>query len=94
MIMLERDLERHFAQSVKRLGGVCYKLDARTHRGAPDRVVLLPGRGPIFVELKTDKGILSANQMLEHDRIRTIGGTVLTLYGKAEIDRYLDNYHD
>ncbi len=75
--MLEATLEAKLVQLVKAKGGVAYKLDTRTKKGAPNRVVVLPGREATFVELKTDIGHLSPMQAVEIDRIRAAGANKL-----------------
>lgn len=88
--MIERDLEKKLKEGVKRLGGVVYKLDARTHKGAPDRVVVLPGRETIFVELKTDTGRLSLLQQVELSKIQSAGGRTRVIYGLAALGAFLE----
>lgn len=39
----ERDIERHLVTRVKELGGECRKVAWQGRRGAPDRLVMLPG---------------------------------------------------
>lgn len=85
--MLERDLEQLFRRSVTGAGGVIYKLDARSRRGAPDRVVALGGR-TMFVELKVLGGRVSLAQEVEHQRIRQAGGEVWVLRGPDEVRRF------
>lgn len=41
--MRERDIERHLVRRVKELGGDCRKVTWQGRRGAPDRLVMLPG---------------------------------------------------
>lgn len=40
--MRERDIERHLVQRVKELGGEVRKVQWIGHKGAPDRLVMLP----------------------------------------------------
>jgi hypothetical protein len=42
--MRERDIERHLVKRVKELGGEVRKVVWKDRRGAPDRLVMLPGR--------------------------------------------------
>jgi len=88
--MREAALEAKLATLVKAKGGVAYKLDTRAKKGAPDRVVVLPGREATFVELKTDRGRLSPMQEVELDRIRAAGGHGVVLYGLAQVQRFVD----
>lgn len=83
--MLEFELEAKLARLVRAKGGVLYRLDPRSKKGAPDRVVVLPGRLTTFVELKTDRGRLSPIQAVELDRIRAAGGRAVVLYGPVQV---------
>lgn len=60
--MREKDVEKLLTEEVKHLGGRAYKWTSPGNAGVPDRIVIFPGRQPMFVELKTDKGTLSALQ--------------------------------
>ena len=85
--MLERDLESRLNQLVKLAGGVTYKLDARTHKGAPDRVVILDST-VWFIELKTETGKLSELQGYELDRLNRAGANTRVIYGVKELDQF------
>jgi hypothetical protein len=80
--MLESAVEAVFARRVRELGGLSYKF-APTHKGNPDRVVLLAGE-VYFVEIKADGGRLDPAQVLWHRRARERGVTVLVVTGSAE----------
>jgi hypothetical protein len=88
--MLERDIERRLKTLVQLAGGVAFKLDSRAHKGAPDRVVQLPGKPTVFVELKTDTGRLSPLQQVELERIMAAGGRTRVLYGMKAVEEFID----
>jgi hypothetical protein len=88
--MLESTIEAKLVALVRAKGGVAYKLDARARKGAPDSVVVLPGRMATFVELKTDSGRLSPMQTVELARIRAAGGHAVVLYGMDQVKTFLD----
>ncbi len=48
----ENQIERHLALSTKKRGGLCFNLISTVNNGVPDRIVLLPGYVPMFIELK------------------------------------------
>ena len=54
--MRERDVEKVLVDEVRRLGGRAYKWTSPGNAGVPDRMVIMPGHRPIFVELKADGG--------------------------------------
>lgn len=84
--MRERDVERQLIKRVKAAGGEVRKLMWIGRRGAPDRLVLLPGRGPLFVELKAPGGRISRLQEVEHRRLRAAGGRVMVIWKIEQIE--------
>lgn len=87
--MLERNLEAKLVKAVKELGGLAYKIDSAARKGAPDRIIALPGKTPFFLELKTETGRVSPLQAVEHDRLRKIGQRVVVAYGWQQIEEAL-----
>ena len=87
--MRERDIEKHLVDGVKKLGGRAYKWTSPGNDGVPDRIVILPGRPPIFVELKTDRGRLTALQNVQIGRLRDLGQDVRVLHGMNDVGRFL-----
>lgn len=88
--MREHDVEKWLVAEVKRLGGRAYKWTSPGNDGVPDRIVILPGRPPIFVELKTDRGRLTALQNVQIGRLRDLGQDVRVLYGMDGVSRFLE----
>lgn len=87
--MRERDIEKRLVTEVKKLGGRAYKWTSPGNDGVPDRIVILPGRPPIFVELKTELGRLTALQKVQISRLRDLGQDVRVLYGMDDVGRFL-----
>ena len=87
--MREKNIERILVTEVKRLGGRAYKWTSPGNDGVPDRIVILPGRPPIFVELKTELGRLTTLQKVQISRLRDLGQDVRVLYGMDDVDRFL-----
>lgn len=86
--MRERDVERALIKRVKEAGGEVRKLAWIGRRGAPDRLVMLPGRY-LFVELKAPGGRVSRLQDLEHRRLRDAGFDVRIVWKLEDIDEVL-----
>ena len=88
--MRERDIEKHLVTEVKKLGGRAYKWTSPGNDGVPDRSGIVQGRPPIFVELKTDRGRLTARQNVQSGRLRDLGQDVRVLYGMDGVSRFLE----
>lgn len=71
--MREKEIEKILVDEVKRLGGRAYKWTSPGNDGVPDRIVFLPDTRVIFVELKTDTGVLSPLQKIQIDRLKKLG---------------------
>jgi hypothetical protein len=82
----ERDIERQLIRRVKQAGGEVRKVMWIGRRGAPDRLVLIPDREPLFVELKAPGGRVSRLQEVEHRRLRAAGCKVMVIWKVEEIE--------
>lgn len=78
----ESIVEKHLIAEVKKVGGVAYKFVSPGRRSVPDRIVLLPGGRLVFVECKAPGKSPRADQLREHERLRTLGFTVVVLDSK------------
>lgn len=74
--MRERDIEAHLVKRVRELGGEIRKTEWIGRVNAPDRRVMLPGRPPIWVELKAPGKVPTPQQVREHNRMRRFGELV------------------
>lgn len=79
--MREKDIEKILVDEVRKLGGRAYKWVSPGNDGVPDRIVILPGERPYFVELKTDRGKLSALQAVQIDRLKDLRQEVFVVKG-------------
>lgn len=89
--MLEKDIEKILVTEVRKLGGRAYKWVSPGNDGVPDRIVILPGLRPMFVELKTETGRLSAIQKIQIDRLRKMKQNVKILYGESQVRDFLED---
>lgn len=85
----ERDIEKRLREAVKRAGGIAYKWVSPGNAGVPDRIVILPGRAPVFVELKTETGKLSTLQIAQIKRLVGMGQTVRVVRGRPGLEELL-----
>ena len=79
--MREEEIEKILTAEVKKLGGRAYKWVSPGNDGVPDRIVVFPGRAPVFVELKSDAGRLSALQEVQIRRLKELGLKVYVARG-------------
>ena len=79
--MREKEIEKILVNEVKRLGGRAYKWTSPGNDGVPDRIVILPDTRVIFVELKTDTGVLSPLQKVQISRLKKLGQWVEVVKG-------------
>lgn len=89
--MREKEIEKILVEEVKRLGGRAYKWVSPGNDGVPDRIVILPDTKPIFVELKTDAGKLSALQKVQIDRLRKLGQWVEVVKGIDGVSQFFQD---
>lgn len=88
----ESDIEKHLVKRVKELGGEVRKVQWIGHRGAPDRLVMLPSEwtdpaalypsrwgGAIWVELKAPGAKPEPHQLREHETMRSMGQRVVVI---------------
>jgi hypothetical protein len=88
---VEAAVEKHLTDAVESRGGMCPKFNDPGRRGAPDRLVCLPGHPTYFVELKRPRlGVLADHQVRYHNALRTAGQKVWTLWSKEEVDAFLN----
>jgi len=85
---MEKHVERHLVQEVKKRGGVAYKFTSPSHRGVSDRVVCLPGQ-TWFVELKQAGGKLSPLQKLFAEDMKRLGQNYACLWSKEDVDKWI-----
>lgn len=72
------------------MGCLTYKFTSPGNVGVPDRIVVLPDGSVIFVELKTDVGVLSKAQELQIARLRSNNAVVTVVKGMAGADDFCD----
>lgn len=73
--MRESKIEAHLVKQVKTMGGECRKVRWVNRKGAPDRLVMLPGV-LLWVELKATGEKAEPHQVREHERMRAMGQQV------------------
>ena len=86
----EEVIERYLVDSIKSRGGMCMKFISPGRHGAPDRIVCLPGKSAVFVEVKRPRcGKLGKHQERYHNDLRAVGQLVFVLWTKQDVDALL-----
>lgn len=83
--MRESDIENYLVHKVKALGGEIRKVKWIGRRGAPDRLVMLPGKC-WWVELKAPGQKPKPHQTREHERMRATGQLVAVVDSYETVD--------
>lgn len=79
----EKTLEQYLVQKVKEQGGMCLKLTGVV--GIPDRLVILPNKRIVFVELKREGEKPRAIQNFMLKKLMFLGFDVMVLDSKEDI---------
>ena len=87
--MIEKDIERHLRDGVRRLGGWCLKFVTPGFTGVPDRIVIMPTGICVFLELKTRKGKLSEVQKYQIRKLLDCCQQVAVVYGPDAAEDFL-----
>ena len=98
-MMRESTVEAHLVRRVKALGGEVRKVQWIGRRGAPDRIVMVPGRhcytdytdpATVWVELKRPGEVAEPHQQREHERMRKMGQRVEVLDSIEAVDKFIE----
>lgn len=89
--MKESEIEKVLVREVKRLGGAAYKWVSPGNGGVPDRIVIFPGRQPVFVELKACGGRVTALQEAQIGKLKKLGQEVTVVYGIDGLSQFFQD---
>ncbi len=88
--MLEKEIEMRLVKATKARGGLALKFISPGFAGMPDRLILFPGGGYGFVEVKGEGKIPRPLQLARHEMLRSLGAKVYVLDSKKQIEEILD----
>lgn len=77
--MLEKQIEARLKREVEKAGGLALKFISPGTGGVPDRIVLLPGKEVVFVELKGPSKSLRPLQLKRKKQLEALGFAVYVL---------------
>jgi hypothetical protein len=93
--MAEKQIEKKLKKSVEALGGKCYKMTSPGTRGAPDRIIFMPGGFIYFVETKFgNKGELRPGQILYHKEMAKRGTKVYIVKDEETLQEFLNHINE
>lgn len=94
MLILEKEIEKKFKKALEAKGCLVYKFVSPNCRGVPDRIVITDTGKVLFIELKTEKGVLSKLQRIQLKKLRDFRQKTFVLYGLPEVEDFVNNIDD
>lgn len=88
----EKATEAYLRERVKALGGKAYKFVSPGNVGVPDRLIVLPKGRVFFAEIKSPKGVLTANQKHQLNGLDKLGHRCYVLRSREEVDVILEDW--
>ena len=89
LIESEKNLERKLVRKIKQLGGLAIKLTSQYSKGEPDRMCLVPGHPPFFVEVKSTGEKPTPIQLYRHKQIRELGFKVYVVDNTEDLNKLI-----
>lgn len=87
--MTEKQIEMKLIKETKKQGGLALKFISPGFVGMPDRILLFPGGGLAFVEVKAPGEKPRALQLKRHGMLRRLGFKVYVLDDAVQIEQIL-----
>jgi Holliday junction resolvase-like predicted endonuclease len=88
--MLEKQIQQKIVAICKQHGIVAFKCDSTSSRGWPDLTIIMPDGTVHFVEVKTERGVVSALQKRMHDKLRNNNANVHVIRSVEEFTEFVD----
>lgn len=90
--MNESQIQNQVLRFCKTNGIIAHKLDSSTSKGWPDLTLILKNGCVLFLEIKTEKGILSKMQKRIHRKLRDNNALVFVIRSLPEAMRVISTY--
>lgn len=84
----EKYLEKKLVERVEAVGGMCIKIHNPYYRGLPDRLVIMPDGGTVWVELKTKGKKPTKLQQLAHEELRKREQVVYVIDSEKKLNEF------
>jgi hypothetical protein len=91
---LEREIESYGVKEFKKIGVRLDKFTSPGKRSVPDRIALCDDSFTFFIEFKREGQKATANQLREHERLRSLGYVVLVIDSKDNVDKAVGLYKE
>lgn len=85
----EKSIERYLVEQAKQNGLLCLKYSNPNMVGYPDRLLVLPGGGVVWVELKSKGRKPTKIQQIRMSELTGMGHLVEVIDNKADIDKLI-----
>jgi len=85
----EKQIEAKLKREVEKAGGLALKFISPGTAGVPDRLVLLPGKEVIFVELKAPGQKLRPLQRKRKEQLESLGFQVYVLDSYRAVENFM-----
>lgn len=82
----EAPVERYLLAQCRRHGFLCMKFVSPSRGGVPDRIVVTPSAGTVFVEVKRPGGRPEPRQRKVHAKMRRFGAEIFVVDDDASVD--------
>lgn len=86
----ERAIERYLLDSCRKVGFLCLKFVSPVRGGVPDRIVITPTVGTVFVEVKKPGEQPDPRQRITHSKMRRFGAQIHVVDDRRSVDRLID----
>jgi hypothetical protein len=90
--MSEKNLQKRILALCAEKGILAIKVDSSSCRGWPDITAILPDGQVLFVELKTEAGVISALQSRMHRNIKKNNGEIYVIRNYTEFERLITRF--
>lgn len=85
----ERAVENHLLLQCRENGFFCLKFVSPARGAVPDRIVITPTAGTVFVEVKRHGGNLERRQRVMHAKMRRFGGEIHVVDNERSVDELI-----